>query len=187
MPCFTFAIIYCLRYSPGTSSVWTVHTGVHLSCCSTRRGRYADFMLHSGGSAVSSWHPFTAACNFIAWCLLACIGPAITACNQTRGEFEAAPPTRTSDRVCVVSKPCPAGTTFESMPLAAKRARVCTLVSDCKESEFTKTDSTPTSDRVCESIRRCNLQEYVRSYVLWSAFHPIRRFVGLAYAWLHVL
>jgi len=80
-------------------------------------------------------------------------------CNRicASNEFEEAPCTPTTNRVCTrIAQPCNALTEFEAQSPNATRNRICAPVSLCDASQFEDETPTPSSDRECLNTTVCD-------------------------------
>eukprot|EP00049_Salpingoeca_infusionum_P016498 m.338150 g.338150 ORF g.338150 m.338150 type:complete len:1920 (-) comp16084_c0_seq5:3106-8865(-) len=82
----------------------------------------------------------------------------VTTCSDS--QFEALPPTPTSDRICFdVSPPC-SGQTYEAFPPTSTSDRQCKTVRSCSPL-LKSSESTTISDTVCRQFSACGMTEYV--------------------------
>ena len=83
----------------------------------------------------------------------------VTTC--TVAEFQQTAPTVLSDRVCVLgSGACNTTVQYESAPKTTTSNRVCTLLTVCTNTQYEEIAKTDTSDRVCRSLATCTALQY---------------------------
>jgi len=87
----------------------------------------------------------------------ATICAAWTACGED--EFEAAPPSATSDRECTPAGPC-GPNEYEASPPTETEDRVCAAYTVCSEGEYQAVAPTGTSDRECAAYTVCAADEW---------------------------
>lgn len=73
-------------------------------------------------------------------------------------EFQAMPPTLTSDRLCQPITNCTADEFIARQPTATTN-RLCQTLTACVTGEFAVVPSTSTSDRLCQALRNCTAGE----------------------------
>ncbi|EGD80794.1 hypothetical protein PTSG_11716 [Salpingoeca rosetta] len=71
-------------------------------------------------------------------------------------QYEAKPPTASSDRVCLSQQACTEGQEFESVPASAATDRVCSKCDVCPDDHREVAPCTLTSDRRCEACGTCD-------------------------------
>jgi hypothetical protein len=75
-------------------------------------------------------------------------------------EFELVLPTRTTDRVCATPTSCEAGVNFELIAPTTTSDRVCVAVRSCGSDQYETVPSTPTTDRVCALLSTCGPNQF---------------------------
>lgn len=76
------------------------------------------------------------------------------------GQYEVAPPTDTSDRVCADLTVC-LEDEYESTAPTGTSDRACTVLTTCTVDEYEDTAPTGTSDRSCTALTVCTDDEYI--------------------------
>lgn len=74
-------------------------------------------------------------------------------------EYEKAPRTETSERICIGYTQCAPGT-YETVPPTLTSDRVCSEHSDCNAGEYEIISGSATHDRVCDTWKECTADEY---------------------------